>query len=306
MSTQPERQIRMLGAVRSLMRPLVRGLLRHGVTLSKLEEMLRALYVDEARRELSTQGKVTQSAVSLMTGVHRKDVRRLLGGDLLEEASLDAAASEEGAQETASNGPVSPGGVSASSIGARVLMMWSGDPAYSDGHGQPLRLVRRGQAGDASFEALVQQVSKDVRPRAVFDEWHRLGLIRLEKDAGGEEQVVLQQTAFTAEPGAQERYFFFGRNLADHVAAGLQNLSGAGEPTIDQAVFYGGLTAGSVTQLKQLSRTLGEEVIRRLNREAYKLKQDDRDQEGADYRMTFGAYFYEGVRENGHQEARDD
>lgn len=301
----------MLGAVRSLMRPLVRGLLRHGVTLSKLEEMLRALYVDEARRELSTQGKVTQSAVSLMTGVHRKDVRRLLEGDLLEEASLDGGAPQEEAlegvsQEGAANGPVSPGGVSASSIGARALMMWSGDPAYSDGHGQPLMLVRRGQAGHPSFEALVQQVSKDVRPRAVFDEWQRLGLIRLEKDAGGEEKVVLQQTAFTAEPGAQERYFFFGRNLADHVAAGLQNLSGAGEPTIDQAVFYGGLTAGSVTQLKQLSRTLGEEVIRRLNREAYKLKQDDRDQEGADYRMTFGAYFYEGVRENGHQEARDD
>lgn len=295
-STQPELQIRMLGAVRSLMRPLVRGLLRHGVTLSRLEEMLRALYVDEARRELSTQGKVTQSAVSLMTGVHRKDVRRL----------LDGVSPEAEASDTASNGSVSPDGVSASSIGARVLMMWSGDPAYSDGNGQPLTLVRRAQAGLPSFEALVQQVSKDVRPRAVFDEWQRLGLIRLEKDEGGEEKVVLRQTAFTAEPGAQERYFFFGRNLADHVAAGLQNLTEAGEPTIDQAVFYGGLTAGSVTQLKQLSRTLGEEVIRRLNSEAYKLKQHDRDQEGADYRMTFGAYFYEGVRENGHKGAHDD
>jgi len=47
-STQPKTQIRMLDAVRRLMRPLVRGLLRHGVTLSGLEEMLRSLYVEVA------------------------------------------------------------------------------------------------------------------------------------------------------------------------------------------------------------------------------------------------------------------
>lgn len=276
----------MLDAVRRLMKPLVRGLLRHGVTLSGLEEMLRALYVDVARDELSKQGKVTQSAVSLMTGVHRKDVRRLLEAD----ASKEGEALFE---------------VSASSIGARVLMMWSGDPAYSDGAGQPVKLPRRAAAGLPSFDALVQQVSKDVRPRAVFDEWRRLGLIAVEAEdpadpsqsGKGDEWVVLQETAFTAEPGAQERYFFFGRNLADHVDAGLQNLSGVGEPTIDQAVFYGGLTAGSVTRLKGLSRTLGEEAIRRLNSEAYQLKQNDRGQEGADRRMTFGAYFYDGTRD---------
>ena len=279
-STQPKTQVRMLEAVRRLMRPLVRGLLRHGVTLSGLEEMLRSLYVDVARDELSKHGKVTQSAVSLMTGVHRKDVRRLL---------------EAGRSENAVDEEAAPTGASASSIGARVLMMWSGDPAYSDGHGQPRKLPRRAPDGLPSFDALVQAVSKDVRPRAVFDEWQRLGLIGVEKD-GTEDRVVLQQTAFTAEPGAQERYFFFGRNLADHVAAGLHNLAGEGEPTIDQAVFYGGLTAGSVGQLKRLSRSLGEEVIRRLNSEAYKLKQHDRDQEDADYRMTFGAYFYEGAR----------
>lgn len=284
-STQPNTQVRMLDAVRRLMRPLVRGLLRHGVTLSGLEEMLRSLYVEVAQDELSKQGKVTQSAVSLMTGVHRKDVRRLLEADRSEGALDEEAA---------------PTGASASSIGARVLMMWSGDPAYSDGHGQPRKLPRRAPDGLPSFEALVQAVSKDVRPRAVFDEWQRLGLIGVEKE-GTEDWVVLQQTAFTAEPGAQERYFFFGRNLADHVAAGLHNLAGEGEPTIDQAVFYGGLTAGSVGQLKRLSRSLGEEVIRRLNSEAYKLKQHDRDQEGADYRMTFGAYFYEGARERDEQ-----
>lgn len=284
-STQPKTQVRMLEAVRRLMRPLVRGLLRHGVTLSGLEEMLRSLYVDVAQDELSKHGKVTQSAVSLMTGVHRKDVRRLLEAGR-SESTLDEKAAATGA--------------SASSIGARVLMMWSGDPAYSDGHGQPRKLPRRARDGLPSFDALVQAVSKDVRPRAVFDEWQRLGLIAVEED-GTEDLVVLQQTAFTAEPGAQERYFFFGRNLADHVAAGLHNLAGEGEPTIDQAVFYGGLTAGSVGQLKRLSRSLGEEVIRRLNSEAYKLKQHDRDQEGADYRMTFGAYFYEGARERDEQ-----
>lgn len=278
----------MLDAVRRLMKPLVRGLLRHGVTLSGLEEMLRALYVDVARDELSKQGKVTQSAVSLMTGVHRKDVRRLLDANVQDGVPKDGEPPFE---------------VSASSIGARVLMMWSGDPAYSDGAGQARKLPRRAAAGLPSFEALVQKVSTDVRPRAVFDEWRRLGLIAVEVEEPAEsdnreEWVVLQETAFTAEPGAQERYFFFGRNLADHVAAGLQNLAGVGEPTIDQAVFYGGLTAGSVTQLKGLSRTLGEEAIRRLNSEAYQLKQIDRGQDGADHRMTFGAYFYEGTRDS--------
>ena len=67
-----------LNAVRAVLRPFVRGLVRRGVQLPQIVEELKALYVDVARQEAAKTGRVTQSAISVMTGVHRKDVKRLL------------------------------------------------------------------------------------------------------------------------------------------------------------------------------------------------------------------------------------
>src|SRR5678816_40648 len=61
-----------------LMAPIARWLLRSGVPYTAFVDLLKAVFVDVARAELEGAGhKATFSALSLLSGVHRKDVRKL-------------------------------------------------------------------------------------------------------------------------------------------------------------------------------------------------------------------------------------
>jgi hypothetical protein len=60
------------------MRPLVRLLVRHGVTYPVFATALKRVFLDAAIDELRERAMAqTDSAVSLLSGVHRRDVRTL-------------------------------------------------------------------------------------------------------------------------------------------------------------------------------------------------------------------------------------
>ena len=147
-------------------------------------------------------------------------------------------------------------------------------------------------AGAPSFDRLVESVSKDVRPRAVLDEWLRLGIARLD-EAG---RVCLNHDAFVPEKGFDEKAYFFGRNIRDHVAAADHNLAGLVPPFLERAVFYDKLTAESVEALSEYGRKVGMETLLAMNREAMLKADQDAKEPDAKFRMTFGIYFY-GTRE---------
>ncbi len=254
-----------LRAVRTVLRPLVRGLVRRGVQLPLIVEELKALYVDAAQREAAKAGRVTQSAISVMTGVHRKDVKRLL------EDAEDA---------------VRP--PSAASLGSKLTGIWMGRPPFADARGTPLPLFEKRSDGSPSFEELVGEVSQDVRSRAVLDDWLRLNVV-LRRDDGF---IELNTEAFATPEGEAEALHFFGRNLRDHVSAGLHNLEGQDPRFIDRATFYWGLTDASIEKLRLLARELGTEAVREANKEALELATVDRAEGEGRHRMTFGVYFY--------------
>ena len=67
-------------ALRRLLRPLVRMLVTHQITYPLLTNWLKAIYVEVADKDFSLPSRAqTISRVSLLTGVHRKDVKRLRG-----------------------------------------------------------------------------------------------------------------------------------------------------------------------------------------------------------------------------------
>jgi hypothetical protein len=146
-----------------VMRPLIRLLIQYGVGLNTLTELIKHLYVDQARETLASQGKrVTDASISVMTGVHRQDVKRL--GQSTPDKLL---------------GKAQP------SVLASVMEMWTGDPRFIDAHGAPKPLKRR-QFGKSAktprndcFEDLIEAVSKGIPPKALLDEWLRLGAVVL-------------------------------------------------------------------------------------------------------------------------------
>ena len=136
----------------------------------------------------------------------------------------------------------------------------------------------------------MEQVSKDVRPRAVLDEWIRLGVARLD-DAG---RVVLNQLAFVPEKGFQEKAFYFGRNVHDHLAAGAHNLLADGSPLLDRSVHYSNLSPESADALQAAAERTGMQSLLALNRMALELSAKDKDIANATRRVNFGMYFFKG------------
>jgi Family of unknown function (DUF6502) len=267
----------LVSALREMLRPLVRTLMGHGLSYPFLAALLKNIYVEVAEAEVENgEGRATDSQINLMTGVHRKDVRRL-------RANLD-------------RDDRTPAVVT---LGAQLALIWTSSRDYLDSEGKPRPLPRTPETPDApSFDGLVESVSKDVRPRAVLDEWLRLGIARLD-EAG---RVCLNHDAFIPEKGFDEKAYFLGRNIRDHIAAATYNLAGFVPPMLERAVFYDRLSADSADELSEYARKIGMDTLLSMNREALRLSEADAKAPGCDHRISFGVYFYS-VKED--PEARD-
>ena len=259
----------LISALRRLLRPLVRLLIAKGVGLAALMELLKEAYVDVALNEFPVEGKKqTDSRVSLLTGVHRKDVKRL--------------------RERPTEKMAAPRSIG---LGGQIVSRWLGSKETTDKKGQPLPLPRKTDSRGPSFEALVSGVSKDVRPRALLDEWLRLGVAHLDED----DRVVLNRMAFVPEKGFEEKAFYFGRNIHDHLAATAHNLLEEGNPTLERSVHYTGLTEESATELAEAAERSGMKALLEMNRLALELAEKDKGRATATRRINFGLYFFDGA-----------
>jgi len=161
-----------------------------------------------------------------------------------------------------------------------------------DKKGQPLPLPRKSDSPKApSFDSLVAGVSKDVRPRALLDEWLRLGVAHLDEDG----RVVLNRLAFVPEKGAEEKAFYFGRNIHDHLAATAHNLLDEGNPKLERSVHYTGLTEESAAELAAAAERTGMKALLEMNRLALELAEKDKGRAAATRRINFGLYFFDGA-----------
>jgi hypothetical protein len=256
-----------------MLRPLVRLLIRSGVTFPAIAEVLRGVFVDVALRDLLSEPKArTDSRISLLTGIHRKDVRRLRQSEAVVDETPAAVA-----------------------IGSQVIARWIGTPAYLDPNGEPLVLPRTAPAPAPSFEALVRSVTTDVRARAVLDNLVDQGALVLEPD----DTVRLNTAAFIPRQGREEQLFFFSRNLHDHIAAAVANvLSSGNAPFLDRSVHYDRLPAEAAAALEKIAREAAMATLVDVNRTALALA-EEADAAGADQigvqarrRVNLGIYLY--------------
>lgn len=260
----------LVAALRRVLRPLIRLLLSHGIRFQTFCDLVKSTYIQVAEEEFRLDSKAqTDSRISLLTGVHRRDVKRLRSESLaVSSLSLQA------------------------SLSAQLLAMWSGRSEYLDSQGVPLPLPRlASKGGEHSFEALVRSVSKDFRARVVLDEWLRQGIASLDE----QDNVHLAADAFVSPQGIEEKTFYFGQNIHDHLAATVHNLSGATPPFLERCVYYDKLTAESVKEYERVAKTAGMRALHTVNRHAIELQKRDTGQSDAVYRTNFGIYNFSEV-----------
>lgn len=262
-----------LDRVLALLAPLVRLLLRHGVTYPVFAAALKRVFLQEAQAELAGRGMAaTDSAVSLLSGVHRRDVRTLTRGALAEPASAPPPAL---------------------GMAAQVVARWLHEPAFRTAAGTLRVLPRDGTPAAPGFDALVEGVSRDVRPKAVLDELLRLGVI--EESADG---LVLARSGFAPGAGFEETLWLTAQNLHDHAAAAVANLSGPRSRPggfLEQAVFVDEITALSAERLHDVSVEAWKRAFATVMAEAQTRFDDDAAHAPAEarrHRARFGVYFF--------------
>lgn len=246
--------------------PIARWLLRSGVPYTAFADVLKSVFVDVARAELEGAGhKATFSALSLLSGVHRKDVRKL---------------------ETESSGAVRDAAPRGVPLPSQVFTRWLTARRYRLRDGSPKPLPRSGSG--ASFETLARELSQDVHPRTVLDELLRLGLVRLEGDL-----VVPASASFTPSRRLDELTTLFAANASDHIAAAVHNLTRSGKRFLEQSVFADGLSDDSVEQLREKAVATWLAAFEAMVGDATRLVEKDADVDAASaHRMRFGVYFY--------------
>jgi hypothetical protein len=260
-TASPRAQLALRAAL-ALLVPLARWLVHNGVTYASFAPALKSVFVEAARRELAgSGGKQTDSALSVLSGVQRRDIRQL-ADDALVQAQ-----------------PKTP------SIASQVFTRWHTDPALRDKRDQPMPLPKSGTA--PSFDALARELSSDVHPRTLLAEMERLGLVRVDGDA-----VHLQAQAFVPQRGFDDMVEIFAANASDHLAAAAHNLRGDGDKFLEQSVFASGVSARSTQTLAALARKLWRPAFQRMARDATKAYQQDQRSGDAAMRMRFGVYFY--------------
>jgi Family of unknown function (DUF6502) len=255
-----------LEAVIRILKPLARLLLRHGVAYPAFAAALKPVFIQAAQDELKSEGRaLTDSAVSLLSGVHRRDVRNL--------TRLYTA------PDPASATPMN--------MATQVVARWLSQPQYQDADGQALPLTRSAPAG--GFDALVTSISTDVRPRAVLEEMLRLGIVQ-ESDSG----ISLVDAGFAPRQGFAEMAQLLQANTHDHIAAAAHNLD-QGSNFLEQSIFVDQITAQSAQRLHAVSAKAWRAAFKTVMLEAALRFEEDKARakpEERTHRARFGSYFY--------------
>lgn len=236
-----------LDDVAVMLAPLVRWLLVQGIPLNALVRTLRAVYLAEAHADLARRGRrVTDSALSVLTGIHRKEVRTY----------MEAHHEPTDAPEVVTRLAPTPA--------AALFTQWITDPEYRTPQGDVRReLPRHGPA--PSFEALARETSRDVHPRTLLEELERLQLVAVQP-----EQVWLLSDRFVPPVHDPEAVSTMAVNVADHLAVAVHNLLAdtPAQRQLEQSVFADGLRPESAAHLGQVARQLWGVALEGMVREA--------------------------------------
>lgn len=255
-------------ALRRVLTPLARLAIAKGIPHAALDEWLRAALVGEAydaHPEVAPHRRV--SRVSAATGLHRREVSRLL-----EQREVPVAL--------------------ARSLVSEVFAHWRASAEYRDVEGHPRALPRTGAS--PSFESLAQTITKDVHPRTLLDELLRLKLAVLD---ARNDLVTLSADGFVPRHDARRMAGFLGDNVGDHLDAAVTNLIEGGGRHLEQALFAHGLSDASIDAFKKLAtaqwRALTESLVPAL--ETLIERDDKADPSARRHRVRLGLFAFDEI-----------
>ena len=257
-----------LGAVlQTLFKPLARVMVAHGVTISVAVESLKQALVVAVERDAKDGEHLTDSRVSLLTGLHRKDVRRLRR----HEAPPEKRSFQGGC--------------------ALAIAYWIAEERFVDSKGRPRTLALGPGSRKIAFQDLIRAAGLDIPASTVLRELERTNVVELSEDRS---TVSLLKRAYVPEGSSKAKLEAFEKNLDAHLSASSTNLIGDSDagPFFDRAAHFNNLSAESVDQLQAEADKLFQSALEALNKKALAAQKRDSNDPANDRRVSMGAYVF--------------
>jgi hypothetical protein len=256
-------------AIARILRPLIHILIRNGISYGTFADLAKWLFVDVAKRDFAIEGrKQTISRVSVITGLNRKEVKRVSGLPVTD----DQASSER------------------YNRAARVIAGWRRDKAFCGKKGSPADLPVTGPG--ATFQSLVKKYSGDMPFRAILDELIRVGAAVRTND----DRVHLLARAYLPAGDEHMKIHILGTDVA-HLIASIQHNLAPDERGLfyQRKVLYDNLPQHVLPDFRKLSAESAQKLLKKLD---VWLSDRDRDS-GPDVSGTgrniagLGIYYFE-------------
>ncbi len=266
---------RVLDAFLLVMRPIARILLRYGIGYREFAEVTKMALVDVSLSDFGLRGRPTNiSRVAVMTGLTRKEVRRLRDKITIGDSSLSVKTT-----------PL-----------ADVLHHWHAHADFTDSNGNPRKLPFAEEA--KSFTSLVKKFGGDVPAGAMRTEMKRVGAIS-EEESG---LLAVIERSYSADNDDETLVTI----LVHGVYALLSNVAHNTDPNRSDATwanrvaFTKSLHGSSTKQLRRITKDRIVDFAESIDDVfiAYEsLRDDDRVDEGGKA-VAVGVYYFEEHDEN--------
>ncbi len=255
-------------AILKCLKPLVRILLKHGVSHAEFNELSKRAYFEIAESDFQIPGrKQTTSRISVVTGLARKDVAR-----------IKKELNEQQPAKTTINRPL------------QVVSGWVRDAQFHSEKGRPLALTVEGDS--PNFTELVNRYAGDVPVRAVLDELLRVEVVS--KNKSGE--IRLRKRAFVPTHSKADQVYYLGQSTADLLSTLDYNFSHpAPESRLQLFVAYDNLPKNIAPKFKKYGEVQARTLLGDLDQWLAPHDRDTNDVEDDEGRVRagMGIYFFE-------------
>jgi hypothetical protein len=247
-----------------VLRPLVRVMLRNGVSSGSFEEIVRKAYVDEAFLITATdRKKTTISDVSAQTGLSRKEVKRL------NEQTIPYSADVEQKYNRA----------------VRVISGWINDDRFINTQGGARILPIDGK--DYSFAALVKLYSGDIPTKAMLNLLIAADCVRVKNNT-----VQLTKHAYVPGKDPAELIQILGTDTNELINTIDYNLTTSeSNRRYQRKVSSAVLNKNAVDEFKKISQDRSQALLEELDAWLSRNEVKPGD-ENAGY-VSLGIYYYE-------------
>jgi hypothetical protein len=254
-------------AINTLLRPLVRILLRNGIAYGSFAELAKKTYVDVAFQDFAPKGKKqTVSRVSVLTGLTRKETKRL---HEMEHDDPDA-------------------GQQRYNRAIRVISGWLNDAEFHDGSGQPMPLPVDGERG--SFAALVRKYSGDMTTQSMLTVLSTASSVAREDD-----QVRLIKRAYVPGKDPADKLHILGTDSAELIATIDHNLvSDSDALRFQRKVSNHRVSTDALPEFRALSTRKAQALLEDFDAwlAQHEVAAGEQDDEQG-YYVSLGIYYYE-------------